>query len=129
MPHQNLQRYVNVSEEEGLSIVVLSGPREKERIIAEARYMFEPDQQFADVAFMVDEAFHGQGIATFLLKHMIEIAKEKGVKGFKADVLDSNVPMIAVFDKLPYVQHRQLGGGEISLKFEFDELKENSRPA
>lgn len=129
MPHQNLQRYVNVSEDEGLSIVVVSGPRENERIIAESRYMLEPDQQFADVAFMVDEAFHGRGIATFLLKHMIEIAKEKGIKGFKADILDSNSPMIAVFDKLPYVQRRQMGGGEISLKFQFSELKENPRPA
>ncbi len=123
MPHENLQRYVNVSEDEGLSIVVASGPRENETIIAESRYMFQPGLQFADVAFMVDEKFHGRGIATFLLKHMIEIAKEKGIKGFKADILDSNSPMIAVFDKLPYVQHRQIGAGEISLKFQFDELK------
>ena len=74
--------------------------------------MLETDKEFADVAFMVDEEFHGRGIASFLLKHMIEIAKEKGIKGFNADVLDSNSPMIAVFDKLPYVQHRRVKGGE-----------------
>ncbi len=123
MPHENLQRYVNVSEDDGLSLVVVTGPRETERIIAESRYMFGSDKEFADVAFMVDENFHGRGIATFLLKHMIEIAKEKGIKGLKADVLDSNSPMLAVFNKLPYVQHRQVGAGEISLKFQFDELK------
>ena len=123
MPHENLQRYVNVSEDDGLSLVVVTGPRETERIIAESRYMFGSDKEFADVAFMVDENFHGRGIATFLLKHMIEIAKEKGIKGLKADVLDSNSPMLAVFNKLPYVQHRQFGAGEISLRFQFDELK------
>jgi acyl-CoA hydrolase/GNAT superfamily N-acetyltransferase len=123
MPHENLQRYVNVSEDDGLSLVVVTGPRETERIIAESRYMFGSDKEFADVAFMVDENFHGRGIATFLLKHMIEIAKEKGIKGLKADVLDSNSPMLAVFNKLPYVQHRQVGAGEISLKFQFDEFK------
>jgi len=128
MPHENLQRYVNVSEDEGLSVVVLTGPRENERIIAESRYMLGSDQEFADVAFMVDEKFHGLGIATFLLKHMIDIAKEKGIKGFKADILDSNSPMIAVFDKLPYVQHRKVRRGEISLKFEFSELKESPSP-
>ncbi len=99
MPHENLQRYVNVSEDEGLSLVVFVGPRENRRIIAESRYMLDPDKEFADVAFMVDEEFHGCGIATFLLKYMIEIAKERGVKGFKADVLDSKSPMRAVFDK------------------------------
>ena len=123
MPHENLQRYVNVSEDDGLSLVVVTGPRETERIIAESRYIFGSDKEFADVAFMVDENFHGRGIATFLLKHMIEIAKEKGIKGLKADVLDSNSPMLAVFNKLPYVQHRQVGAGEISLKFQFDEFK------
>ena len=123
MPHENLQRYVNVSEDDGLSLVVVTGPRETERIIAESRYILGSDKEFADVAFMVDEKFHGLGIATFLLKHMIEIAKEKGIKGLKADVLDSNSPMLAVFNKLPYVQHRQVGAGEISLKFKFDEFK------
>jgi len=125
MPHENLQRYVNVSEDEGLSLVVFVGPRENRRIIAESRYMLEPDKEFADVAFMVDEEFHGRGIASFLIKYMIEIAKERGIKGFKADILNSNSPMVAVFDKLPYVQHRRFEGGEISLKFRFDELKEN----
>ena len=123
MPHENLQRYVNVSEDEGLSLVVVTGPRENERIIAESRYMSGTDDEFADVAFMVDENFHGLGIATFLLKHMIEIAKEKGIKGFKADVLESNSPMLAVFNKLPYVVRKQISGGEISLRFRFDELK------
>ena len=129
MPHENLQKYVNVSEDEGLSLVVVTGPRENERIIAESRYMLGSGKEFADVAFMVDENFHSRGIATFLLKHMIDIAKENGIKGFKADILNSNSPMIAVFDKLPYVQRRRVGGGEISLKFQFDELKENPRPA
>ena len=123
MPHENLQQYVNVSEDEGLSLVVAIGPRENRKIIAESRYMLEPDKEFADVAFMVDEEFHGRGIATFLLKYMIEIAVERGVKGFKADILESNSPMIAVFDKLPYEQHRRAEGGEVSLSFRFDELK------
>lgn len=123
MPHENLQRYVNVSEDDGLSLVVVTGPRENETIIAESRYILGADKEFADMAFMVDEKFHGLGIATFLLKHMIEIAKEKGIKGLKADVLDSNSPMLAVFNKLPYVQHRQVGAGEISIKFRFDEFK------
>ncbi len=86
--------------------------------------MLEPDKEFADVAFMVDEEFHGRGIATFLLNYMIEIAQERGIKGFKADVLESNSPMIAVFDKLPYLQHRRAEGGEVSLTFRFDELKQ-----
>jgi len=122
MPQENLQRYVNVSQNEGLSLVVAIGPRENQRIIAESRYYIEPDRQFGVVAFMVDEEFRGRGIATFLLNYMIEIAQERGLKGFKADILETNSPMIAVFNKLPYVQHRKVAGGQISWKFRFDEL-------
>lgn len=124
MPHENLEKYLNVSEEQGLSIVATVGPRENRRIIAESRYLLQPDKELADVAFMVDEEFHGCGIATFLLNYMIEIAQERGVKGFTADVLASNLPMLKVFEKVPYVQHRQTDQGIVSLVFRFDELKQ-----
>jgi acyl-CoA hydrolase/GNAT superfamily N-acetyltransferase len=124
MPHENLQRYVNVSQNEGLSLVVAIGAREDQRLIAESRYYVEPDTKFGVVAVMVDEEFHGRGIASFLVNYMAEIAQERGLKGFKADVLDTNSPMLAVFNKLPYVQHRKVALGQISLKLRFDELKE-----
>ena len=41
MPHDNLQKYVNLKEEDGISLVVTIGPRENRRIIAEARYLIE----------------------------------------------------------------------------------------
>ena len=123
MPHENLQRYVSVTEEEGLSIVVTVGPRENRKIIGEARYLLQPDKQLADVAFMVDEEFHGRGIATFSLNYLIEIAKERGVKGFTAEVLASNIPMIKVFEKVPYVLHKKMSQGVTSLVFRFDEMK------
>ena len=124
MPHDNLQKYVNLSEDEGLSVVVTIGPRENRRIIAEARYVKEPGEQFFDTAFMVDENYQGRGIATFLLHYLIEIAKERGAAGFKADVLLSNRPMLKVYESVPYVLHKRVGDGVISLSFSFDEPRD-----
>jgi hypothetical protein len=59
---------------------------------------------------------------------MLEIAQERGVKGFKADVLDFNSPMVAVFNKLPYLQHKTFQLGEVSLRFRFDEFKGSPHP-
>jgi acyl-CoA hydrolase/GNAT superfamily N-acetyltransferase len=126
MPHKNLQQYCNINENEGISIVVTIGPRENRRIIGEARYMIEPEEGLADTAFMVDENYQGRGIATFLLNYLVEIAKERGIKGFKADVLFSNQPMLKVYDKLPFKNHKKFSDGVISLKFRFDEPKEDS---
>ncbi len=73
---------------------------------------------------MVDENYQGRGIASFLLKYLIEIAKEREVKGFSADVLFSNRPMLNVFEKLPYVLHKTVSEGIVGIKFRFNELKE-----
>jgi GNAT superfamily N-acetyltransferase len=123
MPHSNLQQYVNVREEEGLSLVVTIGPREDRKIIAEARYMLSPGDPYPDAAFMVDENYRGRGIASALLHYLIEIAGERGNIGFRADVLISNRPMMKVFERLPYVLYKTSSDDSISLKFNFDELK------
>ena len=47
-----------------MSIVGLAGESGQEHIIAEARYVKEEGTQYADTAFVVDEAYQGAGIAT-----------------------------------------------------------------
>ncbi|MDQ1240295.1 MAG: hypothetical protein QG577_2481 [Thermodesulfobacteriota bacterium] len=123
MPLANLQKYLNISEEEGLSIVVTTGPRENRSMIAEARYMLIQGGDSADTAFMVDEHYQGKGIATFLLHYLIEIAKERNVRGFRADVLLDNQPMLRVYDSVPYVIHKTIDSGVVELRFRFDEPK------
>jgi acyl-CoA hydrolase/GNAT superfamily N-acetyltransferase len=123
MPHKNLQQYVNVTEQEGLSLVITIGGREDRKIIAEARYMLNPDDLYPDVAFMVDENYRGRGLASTLLHYLSDIARERGIEGFRAEVLISNRSMMKVFEKLPYVLHRIIEQDCISLKFNFSELK------
>jgi acyl-CoA hydrolase/GNAT superfamily N-acetyltransferase len=124
MPHDNILEYVNLSEDKGLSVVITVGPRENRRIIAEGRYVMEPEGGFAEAAFMVAEQYHGYGIGTYLLNLLIEIAKERGLKGLHADVLLSNMPMLKVFDKQPYVLRKRIAEGVATLEMRFDEPKD-----
>jgi acyl-CoA hydrolase/GNAT superfamily N-acetyltransferase len=123
MPHHSLEQYVNLKEEDGVSLVALVGPREDRKVVGEVRYMINPGGEYPDVAFMVDENFRGRGIAGALLHYLIDLAMERGVKGFRAEVLATNRSMMKVFEKLPYVLHKSFINGTISLKFDFDELK------
>lgn len=102
MPHSKMQAYVNVDYQDTMSIVGLTEEFGTEKLIAEARYAREPGDQYADTAFIIDEAYSGQGIATFLLILLIHIALPRGVKGFTADVLADNKPMLEVFKKSPF---------------------------
>ncbi|OQY12120.1 MAG: GNAT family N-acetyltransferase [Desulfobacteraceae bacterium 4572_19] len=99
MPHYKMQEYVNVDYGNTMSIVVLKGEIGKGIIVGEARYIKNPANQYADVAFVVDEDLQGVGLGTYLFQMLIRIAKERGVLGFTADVLSSNRGMMKVFEK------------------------------
>ena len=102
MPHAKMQEYVNVDYRNCMSIVGLIDEGGVERLIAEGRYVLHKDRPFADTAFVVDEKYQGHGIATSILAMLIEFARERGIKGFTADVLADNKGMIKVYEKSGY---------------------------
>ncbi|MBU0544470.1 MAG: GNAT family N-acetyltransferase [Proteobacteria bacterium] len=99
MPHSRMQEYVNIDFSQIMSIVGFVGELGQEHIIAEARFLKNRHNLFAEVAFVVDEKYQGLGIATYMYQMLTDIAKEQGLHGFTADVLSSNVDMMKVLAK------------------------------
>jgi acyl-CoA hydrolase/GNAT superfamily N-acetyltransferase len=120
MPHARMQEYVNVDCNRAMSVAGLVGAAGEEHIIAEARYIKDQRRPYADVAFVVDEKYQGLGIATFLYNMLIRVAKERGIRGFTADVLASNKSMMKVFEKggLPVKAKLEQGVFELSVDFD-----------
>ena len=118
MPHSKMQEYVNINYRQVMSIVGVL--EDQELIIAEARYIKHPDKPFADIAFIVDEEYNGLGVATFMFKKLIQIAKDAGLSGFTADVLSSNIGMMRVFEKggLPIKSNLEYGAYELMILFD-----------
>lgn len=81
-------------------VVTIPAGGGEETIIGAGRYVLydlsDPLRR-AEIAFTIEEDFHGQGIASLILKHLIEIGRNKGVSQFEADVLPQNKAMLAVF--------------------------------
>ncbi len=119
MPHIKIQEYVNIDYELGQSIVALAGDIDSERIIAEARYVTDDQTDFGEVAFVVDENYQGLGIASYLYKILIQLAKENGLKGFCADVLEGNERMLHVLGKGDVPITKELEGGIYYVKIPF----------
>ncbi len=65
-------------------------------MIAHAAYV-RVDAARAEVAFMVADAWQGQGISTILLAHLAAVADRHGIAAFIAEVLPLNHRMIEVF--------------------------------
>lgn len=120
MPHERMQAYVNVDWSQVMSLVGLVGKPGQGRIIAEARYLKELVRPFAEVAFVVDEEYQGLGISTYLYKLLIDLARERHLAGFTAEVLFSNTAMMKVFKKgnLPVQANLENGMYHITIPFD-----------
>lgn len=126
MPHRKMQQYVNVDYRESLSIVGLVDEPGVGHIIAEGRFVKHKNRPMADIAFVVDEAYNGRGIATYLFKLLVQYAKERGLKGFTADVLATNKAMMRVIEKTGLSVHARLEEGAYAVTVNFDETANGS---
>jgi RimJ/RimL family protein N-acetyltransferase len=67
-------------------------------IIGGGRYIvYQPG--CAELAFGVEDAYQGQGIASALMRHLTAIARNAGLQELHADVLQGNISMRKVFEK------------------------------
>jgi RimJ/RimL family protein N-acetyltransferase len=70
-------------------------------IIGGGRYIVtEPG--VAEMAFVVIDDYQGKGIGTSLLRHLIELARDAGLKELTADVLPDNTAMLNLFARLGF---------------------------
>ena len=56
----------------------------------------------AEIAFVVVDAYQGQGIGTILMRHLAALAREAGLKELIAEVLPENTAMLKVFKKFGF---------------------------
>ena len=95
---QELKAATEVDFENVVALVVTVESGGKETIVGGGRYVSAAfDLSIAEIALVVEEDYHGLGIAGCILKHLARIAREKGVGQFEAEVLPQNKAMLAVF--------------------------------
>ncbi|MFC8127881.1 GNAT family N-acetyltransferase [Streptomyces sp. NPDC057302] len=74
----------------------------------------------AEVAFLVQDAHQGRGVASTLLEHIAAVARERGIRRFVAEVLPANTKMIKVFTDAGYQQKRSFEDGVVRLEFDLE---------
>jgi GNAT superfamily N-acetyltransferase len=111
-----LDRIMHFDPDSEVALVVTIGSGTDEVVIGSGRYIVGPGEQgarSAEVAFMVEEDYHGLGIAGRLLRHLAGIARERGIGSFEAAVLPENKAMLAVFARSGLPVRRRNEGGEV----------------
>jgi GNAT superfamily N-acetyltransferase len=86
--------FLNIDFVKQVALVAVAG----EEIIGGGRFIVtEPG--VAEVAFSVSDGWQGRGLGGLLMKHLIAIAREQGLRQLVAEVLPENTPMLTVFKK------------------------------
>ncbi|MEE1745462.1 MULTISPECIES: bifunctional acetate--CoA ligase family protein/GNAT family N-acetyltransferase [unclassified Streptomyces] len=79
----------------------------------------------AEVAFLVQDAHQGRGVASALLEHIAAVARERGIRRFAAEVLPANNKMIKVFRDAGYTQQRSFEDGSVHLTLDLEPTAES----
>jgi acyl-CoA hydrolase/RimJ/RimL family protein N-acetyltransferase len=99
---QTLQDFYNVDQSRDISVVAVIKSDEEgetEKIIGAGRYVLNRSTNEAEFALLINDDYQNRGIGTFLLNHLMRIAKSKGVEAFIAYVHPQNQPMIRFIHK------------------------------
>jgi acetyltransferase len=77
-----------------------------ETLIGVARYVLERNNEAAEFAIVIADAWHGRGIGSRLLAKLIDVARRRGVRRLYGDILAQNRPMLELARKLGFTLGR-----------------------
>ncbi len=124
-PHYDVRRMVNVDYRSEMSILALAGEMEADRIIAIGRFILgEEEPSKAEIDFLVHPDQGRKGVASFLIQHLAEIARNNGVRNLVAYITSGNERVFGVFVKLGYVVEGSFRDGTYEIRLNFDQPAE-----
>lgn len=109
---RDVARFTQVDYVDRVAFILISAGL----MIGVGRYERLADDR-AEVAFLVEDAFQGRGVAQLLLEHLAEAARERGISGFIAEVLPDNRRMAQVFVDAGYRVKRGIEDGVLLVEF------------
>jgi RimJ/RimL family protein N-acetyltransferase len=93
--------FMNIDFSNHVALVALADEDGRRVIIGGGRYIVvEPGR--AEIAFVVIDAYQGQGVGTLLMRHLAVIARNAVLKELIAEVLPENTAMRKIFSKFGF---------------------------
>jgi GNAT superfamily N-acetyltransferase len=108
-----------------VALVVTKAGQNGEVLIGGGRYAVEDSASAAaEIAFMTSGAHRGLGIASLILKHLVQIARDACISRFDAEVLAENQPMLAMFRRSGLPMQLRRDGSAVHVTLSLGSRKE-----
>lgn len=124
VPHEERQYFLDVDYKDNFTIVLEAAKEGQDpKIVGVAQYVHDLSSNYADVAFMVQEEWKGNGLGKALFEELVKFALKNGIRGFKADTLFENRLMRRLFQKSGFEMSSTFEDGVYRVKLPFHSEK------
>lgn len=114
-------RFAEVDGKDRFALVALD-PDDEDEIVGVVRYEREGGTDGAEYAALIEDRFQGRGLGVGLTKHLIEAARENGIRHLHALVMRENIGMLSLLRSLglPEREHWQDGAEHVEIDLRSD---------
>lgn len=98
-PHM-LARLALIDYEREMALVAVA--HDAHRILAVSRYVTNSDRYSCEFSLLVDDAYAGQGLGSRMMKSIMEVAKDRGLREIDGLILANNTAMLRLMHKLGF---------------------------
>jgi RimJ/RimL family protein N-acetyltransferase len=98
---QEMAFFLDIDFESHVALVAQINAAGRLAIVGGGRYVIAQPSQ-AEIAFIVVDAYQGQGIGTILMRHLIILAHDAGLKQLIAEVLPENSAMLKLLKRFSF---------------------------
>ena len=102
LSRDSLIRLCHLDYDRELALVAIDEQQASPHIAGVSRYYLRRETGDAEFAVVIGDAWQGRGLGTQLMRRLIAIAKESGVKRFVGQILAENGPMLQLMRQLGF---------------------------
>jgi RimJ/RimL family protein N-acetyltransferase len=93
--------FIDIDFKDHVALVARAEEAGRKVMVGGCRYIVsEPSR--AETAFMVVDAWQGRGVGSLLMRHLVKVAGDAGLKELTAEVLSDNTAMLKIFGKFDF---------------------------
>ncbi len=122
LSEKELTYFTNIDYDRRMAFVAMQG----DELVAVSRYEAYEGRNEAEVAFFVDDANHGRGLATLMLEYLAAHGRRRKFENFTATVLPENYRMLSVFRRAGFEVRTKFADGVIDVFLGIDITPETS---
>ncbi|MEO5352092.1 MAG: GNAT family N-acetyltransferase [Magnetococcus sp. XQGC-1] len=118
-PLNRLKNFTFIDQRRDVVVVGVVFDGQDEQVVAIGGYNVDAAINRAEVAFLVRDKWQGQGIGTFMMRHLAGVARSVGLAGLTAETLMDNRPMQEVIKKCGLSVQTRSDGDTVHFDIDF----------